>query len=126
MRVLVADDSPEVRSRLVEMLSNVRGVEIVGQACSAPEALALVRRERPHAMVLDIRMTGGSGIDVLKAAKRQNPSMAVIMLTNYPYPQYRKKCESLGADFFFDKSSESEKAVEALRRLSRQKMEMRP
>ena len=36
------------------------------------------------------------------------------MLTNYPYPQYKKKCMDAGADFFFDKSREFEKVIEVL------------
>jgi hypothetical protein len=43
----------------------------------------------------------------------------VIMLTNYPYPQYRKKCLGLGADYFFDKSTEFEKVTELFKQLRR-------
>jgi hypothetical protein len=41
------------------------------------------------------------------------------MLTNYPYPQYRKKCKDAGADFFFDKSTEFDKITEVLKKLTR-------
>jgi len=40
-----------------------------------------------------------------------------VMLTNYPYPQYRKKCMDAGADYFFDKSNEFHKVAELLQRL---------
>ena len=45
------------------------------------------------------------------------PSCVVIIFTNYPYPQYRKKCMEAGADFFFDKSMEFEKIPEVLGQL---------
>jgi RecA/RadA recombinase len=51
---------------------------------------------------------GGSGIEVLQSIKKDRPDIKVIVFTNYPYPQYRKKCMELGADFFFAKATESE------------------
>jgi DNA-binding response OmpR family regulator len=70
-------------------------------------------------VILDIRMPGGSGMDVLQAIKREKQAPMVIMLTNYPYPQYRKKCLGLGADYFFDKSTEFEKVTELFKQLRR-------
>jgi len=62
-------------------------------------------------------MPSGSGISVLEEVKRRDDSPTVIMLTNYPYPQYRKKCMDAGADYFFDKSSEFHKVTEVLLRM---------
>ena len=68
-----------------------------------------ISRLQPDAVILDIRMPGGSGIDVLKKIKKNYPSTLVIMFTNYPTAQYRKRCLDLGTDFFFDKSTEFDK-----------------
>jgi len=54
---------------------------------------------------------------VLQEIKRDKPSCKVIVLTNYPYREYRKKCMELGADFFFDKATEFDKIPEVLERL---------
>jgi DNA-binding NarL/FixJ family response regulator len=62
-------------------------------------------------------MNGGRGIEVLKYIKKIEPVTLVIILTNYPYPQYLKKCMDLGADFFFDKSTEFEKVTEVCEQL---------
>jgi DNA-binding NarL/FixJ family response regulator len=62
-------------------------------------------------------MPSGSGISVLEEVKRRGKSPVVIMLTNYPYPQYRKKCMDAGADYFFDKSNEFHKVTEVLARM---------
>ena len=72
-------------------------------------------------MILDIRLLGGSGIDVLRTLKQEKPSPHVIMLTNYPYPQYREKCLEAGADFFFDKSREFHQVTEVLQQLVRKR-----
>lgn len=63
------------------------------------------------------KMPGGNGIDVLQNIKKSKPAPIVIMLTNYPYLQYRKKCMKAGAEYFFDKASEFEKVNEVLENL---------
>ena len=63
-------------------------------------------------------MPEGSGIDVLENLKRKKLKLITVVLTNFNYPQYRKKCLQLGARFFFDKSTEFAKVGEVLRRLA--------
>jgi DNA-binding NarL/FixJ family response regulator len=112
IKVFIADDSAAVVERLITMLSELPQVEIIGHAQDAREAIKAIRHLNPDVVILDIRMPGGNGIDVLKHIKSNKPAPVVIMLTNYPYPQYRKKCMALGANFFFDKSTEFEKVIE--------------
>ncbi|GAI28344.1 unnamed protein product, partial [marine sediment metagenome] len=59
----------------------------------------------------------GNGIKVLEAIKKNLQSPKVIIFTNYPYPQYRKRYMDAGADFFFDKSTEFEKLVDTVKYL---------
>ncbi|MEW6376151.1 MAG: response regulator transcription factor [Thermodesulfobacteriota bacterium] len=99
------------------MLSELKGVEIIGQAESPKEAIEGIRKLKPNVVILDIRIPGGNGIDVLKEIKKDKPAPMVIILTNYPYPQYRKKCMDAGADFFFGKSTEFERIPEVLKKL---------
>jgi DNA-binding NarL/FixJ family response regulator len=108
MRVLIADDSSIVRERLVSFLAECPGVEIIAQAKNAGEAVDAINQKEPDVAILDIRMPGGGGLKVLQEVRDSHPGLKVIMLTNYPYSQYRKKCLEAGADFFFDKSSEFE------------------
>ncbi len=119
MKVFIADDSSALRERLASMLLDMQDedIEIVGQAQDVQGAIEAIRRTKPEVVILDIRMPGGSGIDVLQSIKKIAPSPVIIMLTNYPYPQYRKKCMDAGADFFFDKSNEFVRIPEVLRQL---------
>jgi DNA-binding NarL/FixJ family response regulator len=102
------------------MLSELPGVEITGYAQDVPEALTSIKALKPDVVILDIRMPGGSGVDVLQDIKQEEKTPMVIVLTNYPYPQYRKKCMELGADFFFDKSAEFEKVTAIFKQLTEQ------
>ena len=117
MRVLIADDSQVLVQRLVTTLAKLDGIEIVGHAGTVAEAAQGVRNLHPDVVILDICMPGGSGIDVLEGMKRDRVTPIVIILTNYGYPQYRKKCLQSGASFFFDKSAEFEKVAQVLRSL---------
>jgi DNA-binding NarL/FixJ family response regulator len=109
-----------VRERLVEIIKGIEGVEIAGVAADEPEARALVAGSHPDVVVLDIRIPGGSGIDVLQYVKARAPSPVVIMLTNFPYPQFREKCLELGADHFLDKTLEFERVPQILSALVRE------
>jgi len=119
LRVFIVDDSAIIRERLEEMLSELKGIEIIGQAKGSTEAEEAIPKLKPDVVILDIRMHGGNGIEVLKNIKKDKNPPLVMMLTNYPYPQYRKKCKDAGAGFFFDKSTEFDKITEVLKKLTR-------
>ncbi len=119
IQVFIADDSLIVRERLVTMLDELAGIEIVGQAENVAEAISAIRKLQPDVVILDIRMPGGSGIDVLQNIKRDEAAPMVIILTNYPYPGYRQKCMNAGADFFLDKSTEFDQIPELFERFKR-------
>ena len=114
LRVFISDDSASVRERLVAMALDLPEVDVVGQAEDAPGSVDAIRQTVPDVVILDIRMPGGSGIEVLRRLKRMTPAPAVIMLTNFAYEQYRAKCRAAGADFFLDKSTEFDQIPRAL------------
>lgn len=116
MRVLVADDSQPIRERLIERLSRIPDIK-VAEAVDTQDALRQTVTFMPDVAVLDIRMPGGGGIKALGEIKKQKPDTTVIIMTNYPYAQYRRKCLDAGADFFFDKSSEFELVADTVRQL---------
>lgn len=106
INVLIADDSPLVRERLKNMLIATPNVNVIGLARDSLEALSFIEYKKPDAVILDIRMPGANGIEVLKKIKNICPSTVVIILTNYPGSQYKAMCYKLGVDYFFDKSNE--------------------
>ncbi|MCB0223874.1 MAG: response regulator transcription factor [Anaerolineae bacterium] len=121
MKVFIADDSLIVREHLVTMFDELAGIEIVGQAETVAEAVTAIQKLHPDVVILDIRMPGGSGIDVLKRVKQGEVTPMVIILTNYPYPGYRQKCLQAGADFFLDKSTEFDQIPKLFEQLKRDK-----
>ncbi|MFZ5509408.1 MAG: response regulator [Pseudomonadota bacterium] len=118
MRVFVVEDSPIVRDRLVAMLWDIPAVQVVGEADNQADAVTHIQRLGPDVVVLDIKLRQGTGIGVLEDVKRRAPRTTTIMLTNYANPEFRQRCVSLGADYFFDKTVEFEKVKEVLEKLA--------
>jgi len=105
-RIFIVEDSPSVRRCLVELVGQIRGVTIVGEAESPEEAIAGIFRTLPHCVLLDFRLTGGTGVEVLRAVHPVLPDIGFIVLTNHPNAQYRRACIEAGAMAFLDKSTE--------------------
>lgn len=117
LTVLIADGSRAMVERLTDILERVRGLKLIGYAVTAQETTHSIQELRPDVVILDLQMTNGRGINVLRAIKSSSPDIRVIILSNFPYPQYRKKCLEAGADFFLDKSLDFSKMPEILRDL---------
>ena len=117
MKVFLVDDSLVIRQRLKRLLADVQEVQVVGESGTVQEATDAILEQKPDVVLLDIHLFNGSGIAVLQRLKKEKPAPAVIILTNYPYPQYRLKCLEAGADFFFVKSTEFDQIVPALKEL---------
>ncbi|MFZ2054372.1 MAG: response regulator transcription factor [Candidatus Aminicenantales bacterium] len=118
MRLVIADDSEILRTRLCELLSEIDGITIVGQANDCPSCVEAVQNLRPDVVILDIRIPGGDGITALETIKKLEHAPKVIMFTSFPYLQYRKRCLDMGADFFFYKANEFEQLLKAVRELA--------
>ncbi|MEJ2286062.1 MAG: response regulator transcription factor [Desulfobacterales bacterium] len=113
----IVDDSKMMRERLIESVTDVPGIKILGQSGDPVEALDRIRKLQPDVVILDIRLPGRSGLDVLKDLKEAPAAPIVIMITNFPYRQYRQGSMAAGADYFFSKIDEFEKIRETLSRI---------
>jgi DNA-binding NarL/FixJ family response regulator len=122
LKLFIVDDSLIVRERLVTMLNELAGIEVVGQAENVSEAISSIRNLQPDVVVLDIQMPGGSGIDVLQNIKQAEAAPLVIILTNYPYQKHRQKYLDAGADFFLDKSIEFDQIPKLLEQFKKLKL----
>jgi DNA-binding NarL/FixJ family response regulator len=81
IRVLVAEDAPVVRQALAALLSAEPGVELVGTAEDAVEAIELARRELPDVAIVDARMPGGGGARAAREILLHSPTTVVVALS---------------------------------------------
>jgi DNA-binding NarL/FixJ family response regulator len=117
MNIFISDDSPVVRVRLAHIFDDVEGVKIIGEAQNVKDSIDSIKKLNPDAVILDLNMPDGNGIEVLKSIKTSNSKTKVIILTNYPFPQYKKICMEFGADYFFDKSNDFNKIVDIIKEM---------
>lgn len=116
LTIYIVEDSTPVRERLIETVREIPDTRVVGQAAEVPDALEGVRSSRPHVLIVDVQLRGGSGIRLLKqlrATGAPRPEL-VIVVTNYPTDDYRQASHDCGADHFFDKASEFDKVRDVL------------
>ncbi len=117
LKVLIADDSALLRERLVRTLADVPGVKLIGQTTNGQETLQAIQELKPDVVILDIRMPKGNGLQILKTVKVDEDAPTVIILTAFPYAQYRRTCQEAGAEFFFEKLSEFNRIPQVLANL---------
>lgn len=112
VKLLIVDDSSAVYGRLLGMLGGVEHLTALSIARSLQEAVEKGRQLCPDAVVLDVRLPDGSGLDALSAIKHDSPNTRVYIFTNQV--EFRDKAMRAGADGFFDKSLEFEALVAQL------------
>ncbi len=105
------DDSRIVRESIIAGISRINSKVSISEAATKKKAIELLERQKPDLVIMDIHLRNSNGIGVLKFIKEFYPLVKVIVLTNETLPVYRRTCLDLGADYFFDKSSDFEQVL---------------
>lgn len=110
LRVYLVEDSPHVRDLLLDFLHIPGEVEIVGFSDTEAESIAALISDPVDAVIVDLKLREGSGMGVIEKLRKANlsPQPKIIVFTNHPFPEIKKRAINLGADYFFDKSAEYE------------------
>ena len=117
-RILIVDDSAEVREYLSKLLKSIEGIQLAGEAEDYVSAIDNFKKLNPQAVILDIDLRVENGIKVLTELKRLSPSTIVIMFTNYTNHILKNLAIKQGADFFLDKSNDIDKLINILTNLA--------
>lgn len=116
MKILLVEDKVSFLRRMQALLAGIDGIEVT-TARSVGEALCRLREGQPAAVLLDLRLPDGTGLDVLRAVKGCSGPPVAIMVTSADSRRTRQRFESLGGDYFFDKLTEIDKLLDLLRDL---------
>ena len=114
IRVLVVDDHPVVRAGLTSMLATRPEIEVVGEAANGPAALNLLQNSAVDVMLLDLRMSVMSGIEVLKELKRLGLAVRTIMLTSFETDEDIYQAIQAGAWGYLSKEINLQQMIEAI------------
>ncbi|MBM4092629.1 MAG: response regulator transcription factor [Planctomycetes bacterium] len=113
VKLLIADDHVVVRYGLRSLLADA-DIEIVGEATTGEQTIQLALELNPDVVLLDIRMPGGDGLNVLGRLKLERPSLAVLILSTYDNPTYVARAVALGAAGYILKDTTRALLLEAV------------
>jgi len=117
-RVFIVDDSALMRDRLADLFDTVPLVDVVGGADNVPGAVTRIRAGGIDAVILDLDLNGGNGLDVLKSVKTGRPAPVVIVLSIHPFSEFGAHCQAAGADYYFEKGSSFDGIIKLLEDLA--------
>jgi DNA-binding NarL/FixJ family response regulator len=118
MKLVVVEDSLPIRKLLNALLSTVSGLRVVGEATAQEEAIALIEREKPDVVLLDLFLSPGHGLQVLRAIREKGRPCKTYVISNQRPEDYEDLCMQSGADGFFDKNQSLEPLISMLRTMA--------
>ncbi|MGY0196546.1 response regulator [Leptothrix sp. BB-4] len=119
IRVMLVDDHTIVRMGFKMLLESAdAGIEVVAEAASGDEALALVERVRPDLLVLDLSMPGMTGLELLRRLRARDDTLRVLVLSAHEDTAHPRRVLAAGAQGYLSKRGAPEALVDAIRRVA--------
>ncbi|WP_228983343.1 response regulator transcription factor [Streptomyces sp. DH12] len=115
VRVLLADDEHLIRGALAALLGLEEDLEVVAEAASGPEALAMARVHRPDVAVLDLQMPGADGVRVATVLQAELPGCQTMIVTGHGRPGHLKRALTAGVRGFVPKTVSAQRLAEIIR-----------
>ena len=119
VRVVIADDHPVYREGLVRAVRERPDLELVGEAATGREAIALIRELRPDVAVLDMKLPDLDGRQVLGAAKTDWPATRVVFVSAYVDSELVYAAVGGGASGYLSKDATRQQICDAIVRVAR-------
>ncbi len=119
IRIVVADDHAVVRAGITGVLSATPEFEVVAEAGTGQEAIALVEEHRPEVVVLDISMPGMSGLEAAATLRTAHPELRILILSVHDHPEYVMESVRAGANGYLRKDAEPRELRDAIRAVAR-------
>jgi two-component system invasion response regulator UvrY len=118
MKILLVDDHAVVRAGARRLLASEVDVSIL-EADSSQEALDIYRRERPDLIVLDLNLTGSSGLELIRRLVQLDKSTKILVLSMHSEPVYAARALQVGARGYVSKSASADEFVDAVRQVGK-------
>jgi two-component system, NarL family, response regulator len=117
IRVLIADDHPIVRSGIVRMIELTDGMEVIAEAETGTQAVALFRQHQPDVTLMDLRMPEMNGVEAIISIRQEFPTAQIAILTTYDTDEDIFRGLQAGAKGYLLKDSKMVELIEAIRTL---------
>ena len=117
LTVLIVDDHPMMRLGIAAIVNDQPDMTVVAQAGTGEQAVQLWRQHKPHVTLMDLRLPGMSGVEAIRAIRREYPRSRVVVLTTYEGDEDVHQALEAGAQGYLLKGMSPEVLLDALRRV---------
>jgi len=114
LSIMLVEDSLPVRTCLREILRDIEAFDLVGEFDTAQSAIAAIATQPPDVILLDIKLRGSNGIEVLQHLRQHAARTKVIVFSQHDDAGYREQFMRAGAQYFFNKTHETAMLVATL------------
>lgn len=108
MNLFIVEDSPYIQNRLIRLVEELPDIHVVGVSGEVHAAYTAILASNTEVMILDVQLSDGNGLQLLKNIKLSKPEIKVVVLTNHSTEANRLQALRAGADGFLDKSTDFE------------------
>jgi len=126
IRVIIVDDHPAIQEALASSINGKIGIEVVGKACSAADALQLIESSRPHVAVVDLSLGDVQGLELVHSVRISHPEIHIVVFSMYDEQVYAERAIRAGASAYLMKSESSTHVIEAIRAVSQGQIYLSP
>jgi DNA-binding NarL/FixJ family response regulator len=113
--IVIVDDHPIVRQGLADLLNEEQDLAVIGQAEDAPEAMQIIRKQKPDIVIIDVSLKETSGIELIKDIKALDSEIPVLTLSMHDESLYAERALRAGAKGYIMKQEATDKIVNAIR-----------
>lgn len=117
IRIVIADDHEIVRAGLKQIIADDSGMEVAGESNNGENLIELVKKNDYDVVLLDLKMSGLSGIEAIKHIKAMKPELPIIVLSMHAEDQYAVRTIKAGASGYLTKETAAENLVNAIKKV---------
>ncbi|CAH8283175.1 DNA-binding NarL/FixJ family response regulator [Mariniflexile fucanivorans] len=118
INVVLADDHVLVRDGIKALLEDQEGIRVIDEASNGAEALEVIKRNKPHLLIVDIRMPELNGIEVVAEISKNHPHVRTLVLSMHDSEEYVVKAIQAGADGYLLKGASKEEFLKAIHKVA--------
>ena len=116
-KILIVDDHPLVRAGLAQLIGDTTDLAVCGEAGDMSSALRLLDKVTPDLAIIDLSLSGGSGLDLIEHIKARNSEILILVASMHDESLYAERVLALGARGYINKQEAQEKIIQAIRQV---------